>query len=228
MNEVRHIGFAIAVFARVQVEHELNQRPVQPRERSRQDDESGSGDAPGGLEVHAQALADRHMILGLEREPGRLAPAPYLEIRSLVGACGNARMQNIGQAQLQILEFRLQPLQLILDADERLPKLLAGRQQRRAVLGFGLRETHGLGIGIAFGAQPVRLDLHRLAALFDRREPHDVEREAAARQLGGDSGQIGTQQLGIEHDDFLQISKRPDTISDAIPVLTPPRSVRNP
>ncbi len=67
-----------------------------------------------------------------------------------------------------------------------------------------LRLAHGFGIGVALGAQPIGLDLGRLALLFQGGHFLDVEDETAARQLGGHSGQIAAQQLRIEHDDFLE------------------------
>ncbi len=200
MHEVGHVGFAVAVFSDMQVEHELDQCAVQARERTRHHHEARARDASRGFEVHPQALADRDMILGLELERRRLAPAADLDVRVLVAARRHACVQNIGQTQLQILEFGLQLLELLGNPLERHAQGLAGREQRGAILALGLCVADRLRVGIALGAQPVRLDLHRLAALFDRGDTGHVEHEAAARQLRCHSGQIAAQQLGIEHD----------------------------
>jgi hypothetical protein len=76
--------------------------------------------------------------------------------------------------------------------------------------------SHGFGIGIALGAQPVGFYLHGLALLFQSGESRNVEHEPAPRQSGGNSGQITTQQLRIEQDEILglvwaKITARKDT-----------------
>ena len=72
-------------------------------------------------------------------------------------------------------------------------------QQRRDVLTLRLGLADALRVHIALVAQLIGADLPFLARLFERTEARDVERETAAREVGGDGGRIGTQQLGIEH-----------------------------
>ena len=71
--------------------------------------------------------------------------------------------------------------------------------------------THGLGVGIALGAQPIGLDLHGLAPLFQRCKGRHVEHKAAPRQGRGNPGQIAAQQLRIEHDEFLRYDVSAET-----------------
>ena len=53
----------------MQVEHELSQRPFEPRQRSFQDDESRAGELRRGLEIHQpERLAELEMLLRLKRE----------------------------------------------------------------------------------------------------------------------------------------------------------------
>jgi hypothetical protein len=66
---------------------------MQPGELPGHHHEPCPGDAPGGFEVHAHRLADGHVILGLEIELPRLAPAPHLDIGRLVAALRHAGMQ---------------------------------------------------------------------------------------------------------------------------------------
>ena len=72
-------------------------------------------------------------------------------------------------------------------------QLLGALQQRAGVFALALGHADRLGVGIAFGAHAVRFHLRGLAALFERAEGGDVEREAAAREVGGDRRGIGTQ-----------------------------------
>jgi hypothetical protein len=44
--------------------------------------------------------------------------------------------------------------------------------------------------------------LNRLAPLLQGRKRRDIQDEVAARQLGGNPGQIAAQQLRIEHDEY--------------------------
>jgi hypothetical protein len=69
--------------------------------------------------------------------------------------------------------------------------------------------SHGFGIGIALGTQPVGFYLHGLALLFQSGEGRDVEDESAPRQCGGNSGQIASQQLRIEQDEILNLVNIP-------------------
>jgi len=66
MHQIRNIGFPVAMLAHVQVEHELNERAMQLRERPDHHDEPRAGNAPRRLEIHPQGFAERHMILGLK------------------------------------------------------------------------------------------------------------------------------------------------------------------
>jgi len=75
---------------------ELNERPMKFREMAGHDDEAGARDAAGGLEVHAEARADDHMVLGLELERARRSPAPDLEIVGLVATGGTLACSMFG------------------------------------------------------------------------------------------------------------------------------------
>ena len=59
MHQVRHVHLGVAVLARVQVEHELRQRAVQPRDAAAHDGEARAGDLRGGFEIEAAELLRR-------------------------------------------------------------------------------------------------------------------------------------------------------------------------
>jgi hypothetical protein len=67
--------------------------------------------------------------------------------------------------------------------------------------------AHRLGIGIAFGAQAIGLDLHGLAPLLEGGNARHIERKTAALKRVGYSRKVAAQQLRIEHGDFLKLEK---------------------
>ena len=74
-----HLG--VAVLARVQIQHELDQRALQRRARSEIKREARAGDLAGALEVEdAQPFTDRDVILRREIDDTRRAPAPDFDI----------------------------------------------------------------------------------------------------------------------------------------------------
>ena len=86
-HEERRVDLGVAVLGRVQVEHELRQRPLQPRQRALQHNEARAGEFRGGLEIHqAERLADLEMLLRLEGELLWRADFAQLDIGLLVSA----------------------------------------------------------------------------------------------------------------------------------------------
>jgi hypothetical protein len=63
------------------------------------------------------------------------------------------------------------------------PRASPRASKRSHILPLGLGLPYRLGAGIALRAQAIRLDLRRLALLFQRRKIGDIEHEAAPRQL---------------------------------------------
>ena len=108
-------------------------------------------------------------------------------------------MQQVGNAQQKIVEFGLDGIDGRITGLQLARQFLGTREQRGGVLLPALGDADGLRIGIALGAHAVGFDLRRLAALLERIERGHVEREPAAGEIGGDTGGIGTQLLGIEH-----------------------------
>ncbi len=89
----------------VQIEHELRQRPLQPRDLALVHDETRARKLRRGLEVHqAETFAQIKMFFRLEFEPARLAPAQDLDIIVLVLAVGNAVQRRIGDFRQRLVE----------------------------------------------------------------------------------------------------------------------------
>ena len=159
------------MLARVQVEHELPQRAMQPRDVMAQHHETAARHACAGLEIHAtaEALAQLHMILRREIERARRAPASHFLVGILVCALRHGILQQVGQSHLQRVELGLHAIDGGFGIDQLLRQLLAAREQRRGILTLALGHAHLLGGGIAFGAQPVGFDLRGLAAFLEAR-----------------------------------------------------------
>ena len=69
--------------------------------------EARSGDAPRRLEIHAEALAERHMILRREFELPRHAPAPHFDVRRPRRVRRARSSAECSAAQLQCQDLRL-------------------------------------------------------------------------------------------------------------------------
>src|SRR6185437_13686098 len=76
-HQQRRAYLAVAEFARVQVEHELRERSLEPRQSAVEHDEARAGELPGAIEVHEpQRLAEGDMVLGFEGEARRRSMLP--------------------------------------------------------------------------------------------------------------------------------------------------------
>ena len=111
----------------------------------------------------------------------------------LVAPFGHGLVQQVRQAELPGVELGLHAGDGRVAGRELAGEFLGARQQRAGVLALALGHADGLGVGIALGAHAVRLDLRGLAALLERVVGRDVERESAAREIGGDRRRIGAQ-----------------------------------
>ncbi len=90
-HQNRRVDLEIAVLAGVQIEHELHQRPLHPRQRALQHHETRAGELGRRIEIHqAERLADLDMLLRPEPlgKLRRRAEAADLDIVVLVLALG--------------------------------------------------------------------------------------------------------------------------------------------
>src|SRR3569623_1513840 len=87
IHEIRYIGFRIAVRTGMQVQHELDQRAVQTRERTAHHRTARTGDFRSGLEVaQADLRADIDVILGRDVVLRRRALSAHLDVVVLLPA----------------------------------------------------------------------------------------------------------------------------------------------
>jgi hypothetical protein len=186
---------------------------MEPRQVSGHHDEPRAGDPPRRFKIHAQALADGHMILRLEVERSRLAPAAHFDIADLVAAVRDARMQDIGQPQLQVESsacIRSSCLRLpAISTPKRLAR--APAEAPRPALGLGL--PHALALALRSARNRSASICRRLRCSSRAAKTRDVEHEAAARQLGGHPGKslrssFGSSTLFLPRVGFLRYCRR--------------------
>ncbi len=143
VDEIRHVHLGVTVLARVHVQHELAQRPMQARDRAAEHDEARAGDARTGVEVDApgEPLSQLHVISRWKPEFSRRSPLAHLDVGVLVAAVGHGILQQVRQLELQAVEPGLHGLQVAVRRFELLAQALALREQRRGILPLGLRHA---------------------------------------------------------------------------------------
>ena len=96
----------IAMLARVQVEHELPERALEPRQTLLQHDEARARELRGGLEIHlAERFAELEMLLGRERVIALRAELVVLDIAVLVLAVRHLGERQVGNCGERLLEL---------------------------------------------------------------------------------------------------------------------------
>ena len=104
----------------MEVEHEVDQRPLEPGTGAEVDGEAGAGDLGAALEVEdAEGRAEVPVGLGLEVEVARLADPPLDPVGGLVLALRHGVVGKIGEAGLDLDELWIDPSELrreLLDA----------------------------------------------------------------------------------------------------------------
>src|SRR3569623_324862 len=119
IHEIRYIGFRIAVRTGMQVQHELDQRAVQPRERTAHHRTARTGDFRSGLAVEqAELRAAIDVSLGREVELRRRAPTAHRDVVVLVPALWHGGVWDIRHAQQDAVELVLQRVEARLTLHE--------------------------------------------------------------------------------------------------------------
>ena len=202
IREIRDIGLAVAVLARVQVEHELDQRPMQSRQIALENGEAAAGDFRRGGEIeHAETLADRLMVARLEAELARLADAPDLGVGGLVGAFGHVVVQQVRNAVQQAIERERNLLEALLPCRQLVAELADLAAQRLDVLAGRLGLADRLRFVIAGLPARFDLDLQRLALGLEGVECGPVEGETPPREIRSHGIDVLPQELEIQHAD---------------------------
>ena len=187
VHEIRHVDLAVAVLAGMHVQHELHQRAMQTRNGPVQRHEAAAGQPARELEVDAaEHRAEIDVILRLEIERRRLAPAALLAIVLLALADRHALVNEIWDAERDVVDPRLDRVEPRLGGLELLAELAHLGDQRRDVLARRLGLADRLGARVALVLQRLGAYLHFLALALERLDARHVERVAARGEtLGG-------------------------------------------
>ena len=115
VDQHRWVAFGVAVLAHLPVEHELRDGAVEAGHMAAQEGEACAGKLRTGLEIHAEGRAEIGMLLRLEIEGARVAPAAHFDIAFLVLALRHIGGGQVGDgcehmlklaAQLAVLFFQ--------------------------------------------------------------------------------------------------------------------------
>ncbi len=157
--------------------------------------------APAFAIQPAMTFAEIDVILDLEIESPRRAPATHFVIVSFVFADRYRFVRNIGDEQRDIGQFRLHLGECLFVGLELVANAGDLRHQRRDILALALGLADGLGAGVAQILQLLRVSGQLLALAFQRLHGRHVEREASGfLETRGGFGQARTQQCGVQHD----------------------------
>ncbi len=130
----------------MQVEHELRDRPMEPRQLAPHERKARAGELARDLEVEpAQGLAQLEVLLGLELEAWQLADTAELQIGALVLAVGHVLGGNVGQAGEDIVQLFREAARLLLLARHGLLELghLGHEGARLVVAALAFSRTDG-------------------------------------------------------------------------------------
>ena len=106
VDQKRGEHFGIAVFLRVEVEHEVDQRPFQVSSQPPVECETRPGDLRAAGKVQdVQALADLPVRPRRKGEPRLFPPDPNDRIVIGASAAADRLMRNVGERQQDRLEF---------------------------------------------------------------------------------------------------------------------------
>ncbi len=201
-HEKRRQHLDIAVLFGMEIEHELDERPLEPCAGTHQNGETRPRDLRRPVEVqNSQSRSDVPVGFRLEGEVSRLSPATDLLVRGLVRSHGDALVGKVGKALDDPLAVRLdlfRALFFVLDElrgatelePERLRLLfLPVLHESADVLRFGL-------VLVAHGAQ---LGLEPLPFLVERAERREVDVGAAIADPSLDELEVAGDEVQIEH-----------------------------
>ena len=177
VHQVREPELGVAVLARLEVEHELRDRALEPRERPPHHGESRLGEPRGAIHVEqAEVAADFLVGFRLEVEPARCAPAPDLDVL-LVALAGRHRwVREIRDLDEQRLDGLVDGLHLGVERLDAIAHLAHTRLLGAGILAGLARAPDGLGGRVALGLEVVRL--------LDEATPLDVLGEDLRDELG--------------------------------------------
>ena len=182
-HQQRRIDLGIPVLACMQIEHELSERTLEPRQTFLQDHEARAGKLRGRLEVHlAERLTEIEMLLG--RKAVAVLGPEMMVLHIVVGVLA---VRHVGRRKRQVRNLRERVVEF-------LRELLLLRFQRRN-RGLQLRD-----LGEKLLRRRFLVAFLRCADLLGRRV---APRQGRLRLLDGGAAAL------VEHDQLLGLRRQP-------------------
>ena len=203
VHEKRRLDLDVAVLARMQIEHEVDQGACEAGAGPEEDREPRAGHLRGPLEVDdAERRTELPVRTRLEVERLRLAvPAHFLVVFG-GGADRHARMRQVRERHEQRRLLKLDVVQLNLElTDLLIAHLVGGKNPRRIeTLALGARDLVAGRVLLPF--QSFELGDETFAARLERRQLLQVgiRVEAAVAQAGASFFEVIPHVRGVEHD----------------------------
>ena len=181
------------------VEHELSERTVQMRHFALHEAEAGAGELRSGVEVKAEGSAHIDVILDLEVELARRAPAADLDVFRLVLADRRRGRGEVRNAKHQVMKLRARFLEFVLEFGELSGDFSSAGEKLGRVLACLLLHADVLREGIARSLKLFGLLLHVLAAVFELSEGLHGKIEIARLQASHHFRKVLPEHRHIEH-----------------------------
>mmetsp|Transcript_1075 Transcript_1075/g.1642 ORF Transcript_1075/g.1642 Transcript_1075/m.1642 type:complete len:501 (-) Transcript_1075:722-2224(-) len=175
VDDVGRVALGVAVLGGLHVKHELRKRAVQAGDRALQKGEARARQLGAGLEVQAQRGTQVDMVLHVEVEAARRAPAAHLDVAGLVRAERNTLVGQVGHAHQQVVELVLDRVQPLGAGLEFIGDAAHLSHLRGGILALALGHADLLGQRVAARLQFLGAGLHRLALGLQGLEALHVE-----------------------------------------------------
>ncbi len=171
------------MFGDMQVDHELRQCAMQPRDRATQQRKARAGQLGGGFKVQpAELFAEGNVVFDFEIELSRRAPAAHFDVVVFVLADRNRLVRQVRDTEQDRIEFGLDRIQLDLASAQLARHALDVRHQRRDVFATLLGLPDGFGTRVTFSLQCFGAGLDGLALFFQRFDARGVQGKATGSQ----------------------------------------------
>ena len=203
IDEERRLDLGVAVLARVQVEHEVDERARQPRARAHQHREPGAATSASRARSRGcRAPAPRSQCgFGSKSKAGGSPCRRTSWLSSAVRADGNAGVRQVRQRQQQRRALVLGLIELDLELADVLPARLVRGKERRGVLPLPLGARDFVAGGVLLPLEALDLRDQPPAARLERRQLLEIRVgiEAAVLQAGADLVEVIAHESGVEH-----------------------------
>ena len=202
VDQERRLDLDVAVLGRVQLQHEVDERPGQARTRAHQHRETRPGHPGRTLEIEdPECRAEVPVSLRLEREGRDRAPPPHFLVVVGRGPERDAGVRQVGQRHEQRVALAFDLIELDLELLDLLRALLIDGEDRRRILPLPLGFRDLLASGLLLALQTLDGRQEPPALCFELGEAVEIRRPflPAALQAGPDDVQVIANESRVDH-----------------------------